>query len=388
VEMAGKQLLVDTSSGVMRPLVPAPFRRRLFDAVHNLAHPGIRATRRLISSRYLWPNLAGDVAAWCRDCQHCQRAKVTKQPAAPVQPIPVPTTRFSHIHVDIVGPLPCSADNFSYILTAVDRSTRWAEAFPLRSTTAADCAAAFTAGWVSRFGVPAHITSDRGVQFTSAFWAAVMGRLGIKHVMTTAFHPQSNGAVERFHRRLKDSLRARLAGAEWPQHLPWVMLGLRAAPREDSGVSAAELVYGAPLTLPGPLIAVPEPPPEIFVQQMQAGVPCVAPLPQQSVRGGSPSPSLQAADFVYVRSPPASPALTPLYRGPFRVHKRADKFFIIKVGGKYDAVSVDRLKPHLGGPVTPADPPRRGRPPLSDTRRVVAPAPGAAGTGGGTVEDD
>jgi hypothetical protein len=209
------------------------------------------------------------------------------------------------------------------------------------------------------------ITSDRRVQFTSAFWAAVMVRLGIKHIMTTAFHPQSNGAVERFHCRLKDSLRARLAGAEWPQHLPWVMLGLRAAPREDSGVSAAELVYGAPLTLPGPLIAAPEQ----FVQQLRAGVPCVAPLPQQPGGGGSPSPSLQAAEFVYVRAPLA---LTPLYPGPFRVHKQTDKFFIIKVGGKFDAVSVDRLKPHLGGPVMPADPPRHSRPPLSSARRGSA----------------
>jgi hypothetical protein len=215
-----------------------------------------------------------------------------------------------------------------------------------------------------------------------------MGRLGIKHIMTTAFHPHSNGAVERFHRRLKDSLPARLAGAEWPQHLPWVMLGLRAAPREDSGLSAAELVYGAPLTLPGPLIAALEPPPEQIVQQLRAGAPCVAPLPQQPNGGGSPSSSLQSADFVYVRSPPASPSLAPLYRGPFRVHKRADKFFIIKVGSKFDAVSVDCLKPHLGGPVMPADPPRRGRPPLNSMRRVAAPAPGAAGTGGGPVRDN
>jgi transposase InsO family protein len=74
------------------------------------------------------------------------------------------------------------------------------------------------------------------------------------HKLTTAFHPQANGAVERFHRRLKDSLRARLASSDWPQHLPWVMLGLRAAPREDSGLSAAELVFGAPLSLPGPVI--------------------------------------------------------------------------------------------------------------------------------------
>jgi hypothetical protein len=94
---------------------------------------------------------------------------------------------------------------------------------------------------------------------------------------------------------------------------------------------------------------------------------------------GSPSSFLQAAKFVYVR---ALTTLAPLYRGPFCVHKRADKFFIIMVGGKFDAVSVDQLKPHLGGPVMPADPPRRGRPPLNSARHVVAPAPSAAGIGG------
>jgi cleavage and polyadenylation specificity factor subunit 1 len=363
VTLDDSHVLVDVSSGVMRPLVPAPFRRRIFNAVHELAHPGIRASRRLIASRYLWPNLAKDVAEWCRSCQHCQRAKVTKQPAAAVQPIPTPARRFSHVHVDIVGPLPTSQDGLSYLLTAVDRSTRWAEAFPLAATTAADCADAFVAGWVSRYGVPAMLTSDRGVQFSSAVWAAVMNKLGVSHKMTTAFHPQSNGVVERFHRRLKNALRARLAAADWPLHLPWVMLGLRAAPREDSGVSAAELVFGAPLTLPAPIVDAAEPPPAIFVRQLQASVPCVAPLPPPSPSSTSPSPALLKARFVYVRAPPANPALAPHYRGPYEVHRRADKFFIIKLGSRFDAVSVDRLKPHLGGDVQPAAPPRRGRPP-------------------------
>jgi transposase InsO family protein len=270
MEVEGSRLWVDTSSGVMRPLVPSPFRRQIFDAVHSLAHPGIRASRRLIASRYLWLGLAKDVAAWCRDCTACQAAKVTKQPAAAVQPIITPTQRFSHIHVDLVGPLPVTIDGFSYLLTAVDRSTRWFEAFPLRSTTAADCADQFIAGWVARFGVPALLTSDRGVQFTSALWGAVMKKLGIRHTMSTAFHPQSNGLVERAHRRLKDALKARLAGSEWVSHLPWVLLGLRAAPREDSGISAAEMVFGAPLTLPGPLLVAAEPPPEFFQRHLQS----------------------------------------------------------------------------------------------------------------------
>jgi hypothetical protein len=72
-----------------------------------------------------------------------------------------------------------------------------------------------------------------------------MAQLDVKHAMTSAYHPQSNGVLERFHCRMKEALKARAAAADWPDHLPAVMLGLRAAPREDSGISAAELVFGA-----------------------------------------------------------------------------------------------------------------------------------------------
>jgi Integrase zinc binding domain len=92
----------------------------------------------MISSYYVWPNLASDVTTWCKDCTDCQRAKETKQPAAAVQPIPMPAVRFSHVHVDIVGPLLASTEGYAYFLTAVDRSTRWAEAYPLKTVAAAD----------------------------------------------------------------------------------------------------------------------------------------------------------------------------------------------------------------------------------------------------------
>jgi transposase-like protein len=114
-----------------------------------------------------------------------------------------------------------------------------------------DCAATLVHSWVARFGVLACLTSDRSVQFASAVWAALMQQLEVKHVVTTAYHPQSNRAVERLHQLIKDALRARAAHSNWHQHLPWIMLGIRAAPRENSGISAAELVYGAPLQLPG-----------------------------------------------------------------------------------------------------------------------------------------
>jgi hypothetical protein len=75
-----------------------------------------------------------------------------------MQPIPVPITRFSHVHVDLVGSLSCSAKGFAYIMTAVDCSTRWAEAWLLKVMAAADYANAFIIGWVARFGVPTFLT--------------------------------------------------------------------------------------------------------------------------------------------------------------------------------------------------------------------------------------
>ena len=145
----------------------------------------------------------------------------------------MPKRCFAHLHVDLVGPLPVSS-GFTFLFTVIDRTTRWPEAIPLSSTTAADCASALLQGWIQRFGVPDTITSDRGAQFTSSLWSSLCQLLNIPHAPTTAYHPQSNGLVERMHRRLKDALRARAAGSDWYLHLPWVMLGIRAAWRDDS----------------------------------------------------------------------------------------------------------------------------------------------------------
>jgi hypothetical protein len=92
-----------------------------------------------MAARVVWRGMASDVAAWCRDCQLCARGKVSPQHTAPVQPIPVPERRFTHVHVDLVGPLPASTEGFKYLFTMVDRSSRWLEAVPLKSMAAEDC---------------------------------------------------------------------------------------------------------------------------------------------------------------------------------------------------------------------------------------------------------
>lgn len=116
--------------------------------------------------------------------------------------------------------------------------------------TAESCAKALLSGWFSRFGLPKDITSDRGRQFVSHLWTHLLAMFGIHAAHTTAYHPQANGLVERFHRQMKASLKAKLHTSNWFDELPLVLLGIRTALKQDIGCSAAEMVYGQTLRLP------------------------------------------------------------------------------------------------------------------------------------------
>ena len=120
---------------------------------------------------------AKDVRAWARGCIECQTAKIHRHNRAPLHRFEKATTRFAHVHVDLVGPLPASK-GYTHLLTVIDRFTRWPEAIPLAQTDTAAIGRAFALHWVARFGVPSDITSDRGAQFTSAIWRAIAESLG------------------------------------------------------------------------------------------------------------------------------------------------------------------------------------------------------------------
>ena len=118
----------------------------------------------------------------------------------------------------------------------------------IRAETVAD---AFFSGWIARFGTPATITTDRGVQFESKLWDGLCNQFGIVRNRTTSYHPQSNGMVERFHRQLKAAIMAHESPNPWTVTLPSVLLGVPSAVKELLGRSAAEMIYGKTLKLPG-----------------------------------------------------------------------------------------------------------------------------------------
>nr|VZI44395.1 unnamed protein product [Spirometra erinaceieuropaei] len=135
-------ILCDVSTPSHRPFVPPSLRRTVFSSLHNLSHPGGRATDKLVSDRFVWPGMHKDLKAWTRACIPCQRSKIQRHNKAPIDTFPGPGSRLSHVHLDIVGPLPLS-NGCSYLLTLVDQSTRWPAAIPLPDIAAPTVVKAF-----------------------------------------------------------------------------------------------------------------------------------------------------------------------------------------------------------------------------------------------------
>ena len=357
ISIGTRQIIVDLSNGPARPYIPFACRRKVFDRFHGLGHPGVERTRQMIAAKVVWPSMRQDVGKWAKECLACQQSKVTKHTVPPIGDFVVPDRRFQHINIDLVT-LPRS-NGFKYLLTAVDRFTRWPMAVPLVDMSTESVVDALAFGWIQHFGVPSTITSDQGAQFTSDMFKQLTQTWGIKVITTTPYHPEANGLVERFHRRLKEALIA--LGTEnpheWFWRLPCVMLSIRTTLKPDVGASPAELVYGKGLAVPGELLpANPSADSQLLRQRVSALSDLrleVARLqPVQTSAHRRPlvhlPEGLDNCTHVFVRRGDNGihPSLAAPYIGPFRVIARNSVNFKIAVPGRsHETVAIARVKP-------------------------------------------
>ena len=341
-------ILCDVSTANPLPYVPPSYRRRVFDSLHSLSHPGNRATQHLIRDRFVWPGINKDVREWARTRPKCHTAKVHRHVAAPLGTFFSPEARFDHLHIYIVGPLP-PPNGFRYLFTVIDRFTRWLTAVPIPDMQAETVARTFITHWISSFGVPSTVTTDGGAQFESALFSNLTARLGIHRSRTTAYHPTSNGMGERFHSQLKNSLKASPDANRWTEHLPIILLGIRNTVKVDLNCTPAQLVYGTTLRLPGQFFSssstTPDLAPDSYADRLQSAMLTLKPVsPRQNSIVPRVPKDLHTCTHVYVRTDAVRKRLQPPYTGPYKILRRHARHFMIDISGKSASISIDRLK--------------------------------------------
>lgn len=343
-------LVCDTSTGSNRPYIPLSLRETIFKKFHNLSHPGIRASRKLITDRFAWPGMNRDIGNYVRSCDSCQRAKVHRHTKGLPETIPIPKGRFLHIHVDIVGPLPICR-GFRYLLTTIDRFSRWPEAFPMANMEAGTVAETLINGHFSRFGIPEVITTDQGRQFESRLFSHLLKVLGSSRIRSSPYHPEGNGMVERFHRTLKTAIKAQDDPENWLEYLPLVLLSLRTCVKQDSHVSPAEMLYGEPLRLPADLVLTPwdgiVPCGEAFVDTLRKRMRSITPTASRSLGKHATflPENLLTCERVFLRKDGCTVGMSPPYEGPYKVLRRSRRTVTLDKSGRPLTVSVDRVKP-------------------------------------------
>lgn len=254
------------AAGGDEELARAVVRRAHAQAGHVGVNNTIQALA-LRSSFYLYgAELIVDEVARCRQCAERKGGVAQWVPAqlmqAEGQARLVPASFNDIVHVDIVGPLQVAGGQSKWLLTVICELTRWCAAVIIDDQRADTVAQAFHHAWFSQWGAPRYIVTDRGGCFTGDVWHALWERCGSTIAHTTAYHPASNGLVERLHRSLADfmygALRQRgLGQADWPFVLDSVLLSLRSLVNATTGLSPAEAVLGFPLVVGDYLLTSP-----------------------------------------------------------------------------------------------------------------------------------
>ena len=237
----------------LRIVPPQADRRKLFEGVHEGVFGGHLRDAKVygtLSKHYWWPTMRADVVAWCRSCLTCATRRVGQATKPMLTPIPV-AGPFDRVGVDVVQ-LPKSQNGNKYAIVFVDYLTKWPEVFATKDQTALTIAQLLVEHVIVRHGVPAELLSDRGAAFLSGLMQEVYSLMGIHKANTTAYHPQTDGLVERFNRTLIDMLAKTVepGGRDWDTRLPYVLFAYRASLQQSTAESPFFLLYGRDPRLP------------------------------------------------------------------------------------------------------------------------------------------
>lgn len=208
-------------------------------------HKGVTKTYNRVRYRHFWPRMKEDVQTYVRECRDCQLKKLVRQKTRqPMILTDTPGTAFEKISMDIMGPLPMTTKDNSYILTIQDLLTKYSLAIPLRQTTAVNVADAFVNEFICIYGSPKIILTDQGTHFVNSLMKNIASKFKIKQCHTTAYRPQSNGSIERSHHVLWEYLKQFVHGNDWDEYLKLASFSYNTSVHEGTRYTPYELVFG------------------------------------------------------------------------------------------------------------------------------------------------
>ena len=212
-------------------------------------HFAIDAMFNKIKARYYWPQYYEDIKRYVESCDACQRRGRSKKNNL-LHPIPVHSP-FYQIGIDFVGPLPRTRRGKKYIIVAMDYLTKWPEARAVSEATADVTAQFLYEQIICQHGCPQIILSDRGTHFNNNTIKALMEKFQVNHLLSTPYHPQTNGLVERFNRTLCESLaRLSLKNNDWDLYIAPTLFTYRTTKHATTKIEPFFLVYGRDAKLP------------------------------------------------------------------------------------------------------------------------------------------
>lgn len=338
-------------------------------------HCGYHRMYNRIKGQYKWKGMNRDIKNYIKNCQSCQANKTSRiKYRFPMEITTTSSQPFEKLALDIVGPLPLTENGNKYVLTMQDDLTKFSYAVPLEnheSVTVADNLVKF----ISMFGIPKAILTDQGTEFLSNIMKELNKLLRIKHFRTTAYHPQTNGALERSHSTLKDYLKHYIneAQTDWDKYIPWAMFSYNSHVHASTKYTPYELLFGHKPIVPASVVSAPEfrYTYESYCENLKYRMNKSHEIARENLLN-SKFKSKEAYDskikrfeyrkndLVYLENNQSkaglSKKLTKKFNGPYKivqVHDRAN--VSIQIGNKLNRVHVNRLKPFLSQDTTAYD---------------------------------
>ena len=238
-------------SGNLRLCIGESKRNEIISMAHDSlvegAHSGYHRTYNRIAAYYYWPRMALAIRKYVQTCDVCQKIKHRKHaPYGYLQPLPIPNQPFETITMDFITELP-ESNSFDAILVVIDKLTKYGIFIPVHTNdTAPDTARVIYREIIAHYGIPREIVSDRDRVWSGQFWKEVCSYMNIKRLLSTAYHPQTDGQTENLNQTLEIALRAYINEGlnNWAQLLAGFTLSYNNTVHSSTGFTPAFLLRG------------------------------------------------------------------------------------------------------------------------------------------------